>query len=81
VSLPQALDGQAGEDLQLTVRRLGEPLQSDRDLLGRLFAARCTPARRVAARREGATIRVRGEGGTVDLAVPDAQHVFVEAVQ
>jgi len=95
VALPEALGPEHGGDggfaggvmaeataeftLEFTVRRLGEPLQGDRDLLGRLLAARCMPSRRVAARRNGATIRVRGEGGTVELTAFHAQHVFVEA--
>lgn len=68
------------EELTLVVRRLGEPLQSDSVLLSELVRAALRPGRRVVAVRVGNTIRVRGDGGEVDLGLTDAQHVFVDRV-
>ena len=69
------------EELALVVRRLGEPLQSDSVLLSELVRTALRPGRRVVAVRVGNTIRVRGDGGVVDLGLADAQHVFVDRVR
>lgn len=78
VPLTQAVDDAAGE-VDVVVRRLGEPLQTDPELLGELARAGLAPSRRVVARRAGDTIRVGGDGGSVELPAPVALHVFVAA--
>jgi DtxR family Mn-dependent transcriptional regulator len=71
----------SGGEVSLVVRRLGEPLQSDSALLTRLVRSALRPGRRVSAQRVGAAIRVRGDGGEIDLSLADAQHVFVDRAQ
>jgi DtxR family Mn-dependent transcriptional regulator len=60
------------------VRRLGEPLQTDTALMGRLAEAGVRPGRGVSATGQGNTVSVRGDDGDVDLPLPVAAHVFVE---
>lgn len=67
-----------GTAFPLMVRRLGEPLQGDHELLAALFEVDCRPGRRVAAQFSGSSIRVRTASGEVDLTPADAQYVFVE---
>ncbi len=66
-----------GRAAALVVRRLGESLQSNGELLAGMDRAGLRPGRRVLALRDGDTIRVRGDGGEIELAEGDAQHVFV----
>ena len=73
---PTASGGTAA--FPLLVRRLGEPLQGDHDLLAALFEVGCRPGRRVAAERSGSSIRVRTASGELDLTLTVAQYVFVE---
>ncbi|GAA4988259.1 metal-dependent transcriptional regulator [Kineococcus glutinatus] len=65
------------------VRRLGEPLQTDVELMGRLAAAGMRPGVAVTARRGAAGLSVvvdgAGEGSAVDLSTAQASHVFVAA--
>ena len=78
VALPAALDAQ---DLvgAFVVRRLGEPLQSDPELMGRLSRAGVRPGAQVSASREGVTVRVQAEGDVLVLPLTVAVHVFVAA--
>ena len=76
LTLPDALDG-AGSALALVVRRLGEPLQTDTALMGRLAAAGVRPGRGVSATRRGDTVSVRSDGAGVDLPLAVAAHIFV----
>jgi len=63
----------------LLVRRLGETVQTDTDLMTRLAVAGVTPGSGVSASRSGDTLRVRGAAGEVDLPLAVAVHVFVVA--
>jgi DtxR family Mn-dependent transcriptional regulator len=86
VSLPELLapdDGTrpAAAEVRVLVRRLGEPLQSDVDLLARLVGSGVAPAREVAVRRDGGEFEVRGDGPPVRLSLSDAGHVFVNLVK
>ena len=102
-SLPDALDaipdagpvqpspGGAAEAVpegrRLTVRRLGERLQMDVDLMRRLAGAGVLPGETVRASRSGSVIVVQGgaataDGGDHSLRLPGevARHVFVQLV-
>ncbi len=63
----------------VVVRRLGEPLQVDVELLARLAEAGVTPGARVRVQRDGGIV-VGRDGGEVVLDLPDdvARHVFVQ---
>jgi len=63
----------------VVVRRLGEPLQVDVELLARLAEAGVTPGARVRVQRDGGVV-VGRDGGDVVLDLPDdvARHVFVQ---
>jgi DtxR family Mn-dependent transcriptional regulator len=76
VPLPAALtdDGQK----ELLVRRLGEPLQTDLELMGRLSRLGVRPGLPVRARRAGSGVRVGTALGEVDVPAPVAHHVFVD---
>jgi DtxR family Mn-dependent transcriptional regulator len=86
LSLPQAIaagtavsgDG-AGAPVTLVVRRLGEPLQTDVALLGRLARAGLRPGVSVTATRVGSGVTVDVDGVLVELAPDVATHVFVSA--
>ncbi len=79
LTLTAAVDaGTAPAGGSFIVRRLGEPLQTDVQVLSDLARTALRPGRRVAAFRDGDTIRVEGDGGVVDLPHSLAQHVFVE---
>jgi DtxR family Mn-dependent transcriptional regulator len=62
-----------------TIRRLGEPVQYESELLGRLRAAGVVPGAPASFSRVGANIRVDAEGATegIELPVVVAQHVYV----
>jgi DtxR family Mn-dependent transcriptional regulator len=74
--LPDALA--AAPTAHLVLRRLGEPVQTDTTLMGRLADAGIRPGSGVSATDDGATLRVHGASGSVELPLPVAQHVFVE---
>jgi DtxR family Mn-dependent transcriptional regulator len=82
VPLPVAVstpaDGGASRDL--VVRRLGEPVQTDPQVMNDLARAGLRPGARVSASRSGDTLRVRTDGGDVVLPLPVALHVFVAEV-
>jgi DtxR family Mn-dependent transcriptional regulator len=61
----------------LVVRRIGEPVQTDVEVMGRLAETGLRPGSGVSATRRGDTLRVHGEGGSIDLPLSVAQHVFV----
>ena len=67
----------AAEAVALVVRRIGEPVQTDIEVMGRLAEAGLRPGSGVSAIRRGDTLRVHGEGGSIDLPLSVAQHVFV----
>jgi len=63
----------------LVVRRIGETVQTDGDLMALLADAGVVPGSGVSASRTGDTLRVRGRAGTVELPLPVAVHIFVVA--
>jgi len=65
------------EPVTLIVRRIGEPVQTDTEVMGKLADAGLRPGSGVSATRRGDTLRVYGEGGSIDLPLSVAQHVFV----
>jgi DtxR family Mn-dependent transcriptional regulator len=77
--LPEFSASVAGP-VEVTVRRIGEPIQTDIELLARLSKAGVVPEARVAVRRDGGlTIAVPGSSEVVDLTEDDARHIFVVA--
>ena len=79
VSLVEASGGDAG--VEVVVRRLGEPLQSDHDLLARLAAAGVRPGGRVSVERVAGGVSVKDTEGGAGMELTDslASHVFVAA--
>jgi DtxR family Mn-dependent transcriptional regulator len=66
--------------VEVTVRRIGEPIQTDIELLARLSKAGVVPEARVAVRRDGdVTIWVPGSSEVVALPDAVARHLFVIA--
>ncbi|HEX5533258.1 MAG TPA: metal-dependent transcriptional regulator [Actinomycetales bacterium] len=70
-----------GSSVELLVRRLGEPLQTDPVLLARLAALGVKPGSRIEAQQVAGVVRVaRADAqGPVDLPDGVANHVFVAA--
>ncbi|GAB7190084.1 metal-dependent transcriptional regulator [Kineococcus sp. NUM-3379] len=62
----------------VVVRRLGEPVQTDKDLMGRLAAAGLRPGTEVGVRRGPQGLALVLDGREVDLTAAQASHVFVE---
>jgi len=76
VSLGEALtDGAA--PVQVVLRRLGEPVQTDVAVMTELARVGMLPGRRVAASREADTVRVRAAGASAEVPVAAAMHLFV----
>ena len=67
---------------QAVVARIGEPVQVDIELLGRLAEAGITPGARVSVDRTDGTVTVGTPGSDSVLDLPDevARHIFVEAM-
>ena len=67
---------------QAVVKRIGEPLQVDVELLGRLAEAGVTPDARISVVREDGIVTVGAPGSDDVLDLPDdvARHIFVAAV-
>ncbi|HEY6796736.1 MAG TPA: metal-dependent transcriptional regulator [Kineosporiaceae bacterium] len=63
--------------VRLVVRRLGETIQTDAELMARLAEAGVVPGSGVSATRQGDTLSVRGEAGEIALSLSVAAHVFV----
>jgi DtxR family Mn-dependent transcriptional regulator len=82
VALPDVLPRTGATDV--VVRRLGEPLQTDLELMGELSRVGVLPGRQVRAERtgtKGATgIRLETSAGSVEVPVPAASHLFVVVV-
>jgi DtxR family Mn-dependent transcriptional regulator len=75
--LPEFSASVAGP-VEVTVRRIGEPIQTDIELLARLAKAGVVPEARVAVHRDGGlTIAVPGSSEVVALTDDDARHIFV----
>jgi DtxR family Mn-dependent transcriptional regulator len=81
VALTDALPGSGAADL--LIRRLGEPLQTDLELMGKLSRLGVRPGRQVRAERTGgpaAAVRVGTPEGWLEVPAPAAHHVFVVPV-
>lgn len=76
-SLPDAQG--ASPCARFVLRRLGEPVQKDTELMGWLAKAGVRPGSGVSASRDGDTLSVHGAKGSVDLSLSVAVHVFVGA--
>jgi DtxR family transcriptional regulator, Mn-dependent transcriptional regulator len=63
------------------IRRLGEPVQFEPELLHQLRSAGVMPGRTAAVQRAGAyvSVRVDGEDGGIELPTEVAQHVYIDA--
>ncbi|TGO03788.1 metal-dependent transcriptional regulator [Serinibacter arcticus] len=66
---------------EVEIKRIGEPLQVDVELLRRFEEASVRPGTTVAVTREGSTLTLRAAGSDVVLDLPTelAKHVFVAA--
>jgi len=64
-------------EADVTVRRIGEPLQTDEKLLSRLSAAGIRPGEAAHVSRTDTGVRIGGPDDHVDLAADDAAHIFV----
>lgn len=75
------VDAVGAEPLAVVVRRIGEPLQVDVELLARLVEAGVTPGSEVVGVRRGGLVAVGRAGADFVLDLPDdvARHVFVTA--
>ena len=84
VALPDALQGASAlQGVDLLVRRLGEPLQTDLELMGELSRLGVRPGRHVRAQRTGGpgdAMRVGTAEGSLEVPAPAAHHVFVVPV-
>ncbi|MEG8035006.1 ferrous iron transport protein A [Sphingomonas sp. LR61] len=62
------------------IRRLGEPVQFEPELLHQLRTAGVMPGRLASVQRAGAyvAVRVEGEDSGIELPVEVAQHVYIE---
>jgi DtxR family Mn-dependent transcriptional regulator len=72
-----ALTEVQGEDCCVVVRRIGEPVQSDPALLGRLSQAGFRPDAVIQVSRAGDRVRVGADHDAVDLDDSAAAHLFV----
>jgi DtxR family Mn-dependent transcriptional regulator len=77
----RSLSGVVASDAEvdLTVRRISEPLQTDEKLMAQLRRAGVVPGQIVRARRDGAVLVVGSAGEAVELTSDTASHVFVSA--
>jgi DtxR family Mn-dependent transcriptional regulator len=68
-----------GSDVEVTVRRISEPLQTDEKLMAELRRAGVVPGGIVHVRHDGARLVAVSAGETVELTPETASHVFVSA--
>ena len=80
ISLVAVADEMGAGSMRAVVARLGEPLQTDVELLGRLEGAGVRPGVEVHVERSRGVVTVGVPGATTVLDLPDevARHVFVE---
>jgi DtxR family transcriptional regulator, Mn-dependent transcriptional regulator len=67
----------SADGVDVTVRRISEPLQTDEKLLAQLRRAGVVPGQTVHARRDQGALVVGSAGETVELSAEAAAHVFV----
>jgi DtxR family transcriptional regulator, Mn-dependent transcriptional regulator len=79
LSVATSVDGQG--DVSAVVARLGEPVQTDIDLLVRLSAAGLRPGGEIVVQRGDGIVTVWAPGAETVLDIPDevARHIFVVA--
>jgi DtxR family Mn-dependent transcriptional regulator len=80
VGLPEAVTHRS-RGIDVVVRRLGEPLQTDAELMATLARIGLRPGVHARVTRTGDVFRVDGPGGVVDLALDSAGHLFVEVAE
>ncbi|MET0914589.1 MAG: iron dependent repressor, metal binding and dimerization domain protein [Jiangellaceae bacterium] len=68
-----------GSDVEVTVRRISEPLQTDEKLMAELRRAGVVPGGTVQVRYDAARLVAGSAGETVELTPETASHVFVSA--
>lgn len=70
-----------GAAVRSVVARLGEPIQTDTDLLERLVAAGVLPGAEITVERGDGLVTVGAPGAEIVLDLPDdvARHIFVQA--
>ena len=70
-----------GEDVDVVLRRIGEPLQVDVELLARFAEAGVRPGARLRLQQGDGIVSLRADGSELVLDVPDdvARHLFVDA--
>jgi DtxR family Mn-dependent transcriptional regulator len=78
ISLTDAVAG-FGHRRQVMIRRLGEPLQTDVEVMGRLAAAGIRPGQAVWAGRSTAGVELQADEVVLELSPEVASHVFVVA--
>jgi len=78
ISLTDAVAGYAG-GRTVVIRRLGEPLQTDVDVMSRLASAGVRPGRAVRAGRATRGVELQVGDVVLELSSEVASHVFVEA--
>ena len=66
-----------GAPTPFVVRRLGEPVQTDVEVMAQLARVGMLPGRRVAASRAADTVRIEAGSEVVEVAVSVAMHLFV----
>jgi DtxR family Mn-dependent transcriptional regulator len=76
IDLPAAVDFRT-VGVPVMLRRLGEPLQTDVEVLGRMSRAGLRPGAAALARRVGEGFRIEGPNGETDVSDEAAVHVFV----
>jgi DtxR family transcriptional regulator, Mn-dependent transcriptional regulator len=67
----------ADDNVEFTIRRISEPLQSDEKLLAELRRAGVVPGRSIQVHRDDTALIVSSGGETIELAPDTAAHVFV----
>ncbi len=77
----RAMEGEGTEPVHAVVGRLGEPVQTDVELLARLAEQGVTPGAAVTVNAEDGVVTVGVPGSATVLDLPDevARHVFVRA--
>lgn len=65
------------EDSAFVVHRLGEPVQTDADLLSQLSDMGVRPGQTITVRRLGETVTVVSPSGELDLPEDISAHIFV----
>jgi DtxR family Mn-dependent transcriptional regulator len=68
-----------GAEVEVTVRRIGEPLQTDEKLMAELRRAGVVPGRTVQVHHDDTRLVAGSAGETVELTPETASHVFVSA--